>query len=112
MKFLIVAAKTGGHVFPAASIAKGLIKKDHKVVFLGTGAQIEKNAFKDIPSTSFNLSIEGFRGKNLIKKCKVLSQVLINVFKILSRNTNLRSVAPKQLRSIAIAKMIGIFPTH
>ena len=47
MKFLIVAAKTGGHVFPAASIAKELIKKDHKVVFLGTGAQIEKNAFKD-----------------------------------------------------------------
>ena len=83
MKFLIVAAKTGGHVFPAASIAKGLIKKDHKVVFLGTGAQIEKNAFKDISSTSFNLSIEGFRGQSLIKKCKVLFQILINVFKIL-----------------------------
>ena len=83
MKFLIVAAKTGGHVFPAASIAKGLIKKDHKIIFLGTGAQIEKNAFKDISSTSFNLSIEGFRGKSLIKKCKALSQVLINVFKIL-----------------------------
>jgi UDP-N-acetylglucosamine--N-acetylmuramyl-(pentapeptide) pyrophosphoryl-undecaprenol N-acetylglucosamine transferase len=83
MKFLIVAAKTGGHVFPAASIAKGLIKKDHKVVFLGTGAQIEKNAFKDISSTSFNLSIEGFRGNSVIKKCKVLFQVLINVFKIL-----------------------------
>ena len=83
MKFLIVAAKTGGHVFPAASIAKELINKDHKVVFLGTGAQIEKNAFKDISSTSFNLSIEGFRGNSLIKKCKVLSQVLINVFKIL-----------------------------
>ena len=57
MKFLIVAAKTGGHVYPASSIAKGLIKKNHTVVFLGTGSQIEENAYRGISSRSFELSI-------------------------------------------------------
>ena len=41
MKFLIVAAKTGGHVFPAASVARELIKNNHEIVFLGTGSKIE-----------------------------------------------------------------------
>ena len=44
MKILIVAAKTGGHVFPASSIAKELILNNHEIVFLGIGSQIEKNA--------------------------------------------------------------------
>ena len=46
MKFLIVAAKTGGHVFPAASVARELIKKNHEIVFLGTGSKIEKTHIK------------------------------------------------------------------
>ena len=45
MKFLIVAAKTGGHVFPASAIAKSLVKNNYEVVFIGTGAEIEKNAY-------------------------------------------------------------------
>ena len=44
MKFLIAAAKTGGHVFPASAIAQSLVKKNHEVIFLGTGSEIEKNA--------------------------------------------------------------------
>ena len=83
MKFLIVAAKTGGHVYPASSIAKGLIKKNHTVVFLGTGSQIEENAYRGISSRSFELSIEGFRGSNLVKKFVVIFQVFINIFKVL-----------------------------
>ena len=45
MKFLIVAAKTGGHVFPASVIGKELIKNNHDIVFIGTGSEIEKNAY-------------------------------------------------------------------
>ena len=83
MKFLIVAAKTGGHVFPAAVIAESLVKKNHKIIFLGTGAEIEKNAYKDVESKTYNISMEGFRGSNLINKLKVLYQTFINIFKVM-----------------------------
>ena len=44
MKFLIVAAKTGGHVFPAATVSKKLINNDHQIILIGTGNKIEINA--------------------------------------------------------------------
>lgn len=83
MKFLIVAAKTGGHVFPAAVIGKELIKKNHKVILIGTGSEIERNAFKELNAISYELSLEGFRGSNLINKIKFLFKALINIFKVI-----------------------------
>ena len=76
MKFLIVAAKTGGHVYPASSIAKELISNDHEIIFLGTDSVIEKKAYADICSKSYNLSIQGFRGQNFIKKLHVLLSLI------------------------------------
>lgn len=81
MKILIVAAKTGGHVFPASAIGKELIKNNHEIVFIGTGSEIEKNACHNLESKMYELSMEGFRGSNLIKKLQVLFKTLINVFK-------------------------------
>lgn len=83
MKFLIVAAKTGGHVFPAAVISMELIKKNHKVILIGTGSEIERNAFKELNAISYELSLEGFRGSNLINKIKFLFKALINIFKVI-----------------------------
>ena len=83
MKFLLVAAKTGGHVFPASVIGKELIKNNHKVIFIGTGSEIEKNAYHDLNSELYELSMEGFRGANIIKKLQVLLQTFINVFKVI-----------------------------
>ena len=83
MKFLIVAAKTGGHVFPAAVIGKELVKKNHKVILIGTGSEIERNAFKELNAISYELSLEGFRGSNLINKIKFLFKALINIFKVI-----------------------------
>ena len=46
MKFLIVAAKTGGHIYPAKVISQELKERGHEIVLLGIGNQIEENAFK------------------------------------------------------------------
>ena len=81
MKILVVAAKTGGHVFPASVIGKELIKNNHEIVFIGTGSEIEKNAYNNLESKTYELSMEGFRGSNLTKKLQVLFKTLINVFK-------------------------------
>ena len=50
MKFLIVAAKTGGHIFPAAAVADEIKKNNYEVVFLGTGSGIEERAYKKFNS--------------------------------------------------------------
>ena len=96
MKFLIVAAKTGGHVFPALAISKELIKSNHEVTILGTGSDIENKAFKDLNSKTYKLLIQGFRGNNALIKLKVLFQVFINIFKVI-----------KILRNEKIDAMIG-----
>ena len=83
MKFLIVAAKTGGHIYPAKVISQELKESGHEIVLLGIGNQIEENAFKDLNSRIYKLKIEGFRGQTNLKKLKVLGQVVINVFKVL-----------------------------
>ena len=96
MKFLIVAAKTGGHVFPALAISEELIKSNHEVTILGTGSDIENKAFKDLNSKTYKLLIQGFRGNNILIKLKVLFQVFINIFKVI-----------KILRNEKIDAMIG-----
>ena len=83
MKFLLVAAKTGGHVFPASVIGEELTKNNHEVIFIGTGSEIEKNAYHNLDSQFYELSMEGFRGTNLIKKLQVLFQTFINIFKVI-----------------------------
>ena len=83
MKFLIVAAKTGGHIYPAKVISQELKERGHEIVLLGIGNQIEENAFKDLNSRIYKLKIEGFRGQTNLNKLKVLGQVVINVFKVL-----------------------------
>ncbi len=96
MKFLIVAAKTGGHVFPALAISEELMKSNHEVTILGTGSDIENKAFKNLNSKTYKLLIQGFRGNNALIKLKVLFQVFINIFKVI-----------KILRNEKIDAMIG-----
>ena len=83
MKFLIVAAKTGGHVFPAVAIANKLIRNNHKIVLIGTDSEIEKKAYEKFDSQFYQLSIEGFRGKNLYRQLLVILQVFTNIFRVL-----------------------------
>ena len=92
MKFLIVAAKTGGHVFPAATVSRKLINNNHQIILLGTGNEIEKNAFEELNSKHYKISIDGFRGKNFFTKLKTLIQVTINLKYLIKVIKNIRSL--------------------
>ena len=83
MKFLIVAAKTGGHIFPAVAVADEIKKNNFELVFLGTGSSIEEGAYDKFSSVFYKLQMEGFRGKSLLKKLKVIFQVIFNIFKVI-----------------------------
>ena len=53
MKFLVSAAGTGGHVFPAMKFCQECITENHEVIFLdGTGSVAT-------PSYSFNMNYVG-----------------------------------------------------
>ena len=66
MKLAIFAAGTGGHIFPALSIA-GQFKKE-QILFFASNRTIEKNIFKKSEFNVVHLNFSGFRGKSLIKK--------------------------------------------
>ena len=84
MKILIVAAKTGGHVFPAAATGEQFFKNKHEIIFLGIGNDIERNAFEKINSKYYQISIDGFRGQNIFKKIHALFKALTNTFKVIN----------------------------
>ena len=83
MKFLIVAAKTGGHIFPAAAVADEIKKNNCEVVFLGTGSGIEETAYKKFNSLIYKIQVQGYRGKSISKKLKVILQLPINILKVI-----------------------------
>ena len=83
MKFLIVAAKTGGHIFPAAAVADEIKKNNYEVVFLGTGSGIEERAYKKFNSLIHKIQVQGFRGKSILIKLKVILELPINILKVI-----------------------------
>ena len=80
MKFLISAAGTGGHVFPALEFGKECINNNHEVIWIGTKTGIEN---KVVPNNIEFLTIpmRGFRGKGLIFKVFSLLGLTASIFK-------------------------------
>ena len=89
MKFLISAAGTGGHVFPALEFSKVCMKNSHKIIWIGTRTGIEN---KVLPQNINLLTIpmRGFRGKNLLDKIISLlglaTSILKSIFYIQKNN--------------------------
>jgi len=80
MKFLIAAAGTGGHVFPALEFGKECMKNNHDVVWVGTKTGIENKAVpQDIKLLT--IPMKGFRGKNLIFQIISLIGLIVSIFK-------------------------------
>lgn len=72
---LIMAAGTGGHVFPALSIAKALEGRAAKVHWLGTLTGMENQLLKDFDFPVHQISVSGLRGSGV--KRKVLAPIML-----------------------------------
>ena len=66
MKIAIFAAGTGGHIYPAISIAEKFGKDN--VIFIASNRELEKKIFSDSGFDVKHLNISGFRGKNFFEK--------------------------------------------
>ena len=85
MKIAIFAAGTGGHIYPALSIAEKF--GEENVIFIASNRETERKIYKNSGFKVRHLNISGFRGKNLLEKLlwpfSVTSCVLISIFLLL-----------------------------
>jgi len=62
---LMMAAGTGGHVFPALSVAEALSEKGYQIHWLGTPAGMENRLVEQAGFPMHRVSIRGLRGKGV-----------------------------------------------
>ena len=64
-KFIsILASGTGGHVYPAYTIANELVKKGYKIIWIGTKEGIENSVVKNDSIVIRHIDSAGIRGKS------------------------------------------------
>jgi len=86
---LIMAGGTGGHVFPALSVARVLRARACRVVWLGTRHGIEGRLVPAEGISAEWLSVSGLRGKGALKVSLApltLSRALVQALKALDRH--------------------------
>lgn len=85
---LIMAAGTGGHVFPALSIADCLRRHGARVEWLGTRHGMENDLLADSDITMHQISVRGLRGSGLRRKILapfMLSAALYQSLRVMAR---------------------------
>lgn len=83
-KIIIAGGGSGGHVFPALSIAdalneKGISKKD--IIFFGSKYSLEKTL---VPENGYSIHLFPGRGVNKIKSLKYLPKNILNVLGLIA----------------------------
>ncbi|MBO7698105.1 MAG: undecaprenyldiphospho-muramoylpentapeptide beta-N-acetylglucosaminyltransferase [Erysipelotrichaceae bacterium] len=82
MKIAMVAGGTGGHIYPALTLAEALQEKGHQVSFIGSNDRMEKDL---IPSRGFEytgLNVYTTRG-DVFQKIKSLLSIFMAYFECL-----------------------------
>ena len=82
MKIAIFAAGTGGHIYPALSIAKEFGKEN--VIFVASSRELEKKIFRNSGFEVKHLNISGFRGKSLLAKLFWPINLILGIFSSLA----------------------------
>ncbi len=83
MKYIISGGGTGGHIFPAISIANAIKARDENAEFLFVGA-IGRMEMERVPQAGYHiegLPVRGFDRKNLVKNIGVLKDLFKSISK-------------------------------
>ncbi|HEY7535437.1 MAG TPA: undecaprenyldiphospho-muramoylpentapeptide beta-N-acetylglucosaminyltransferase [Thermodesulfobacteriota bacterium] len=91
MKVIIAGGGTGGHIFPAISIAEEILKRNsgNKVLFVGTVKGLEAKLLSKKDYTLEFISSGGIKGKGFIESLKNIASALKGFFdslKIIKRH--------------------------
>ncbi|WP_370386884.1 undecaprenyldiphospho-muramoylpentapeptide beta-N-acetylglucosaminyltransferase [Snodgrassella alvi] len=66
--FMVMAGGTGGHIFPALSVAQELQAQGHRIVWLGSEGAMETRLVPQYNIPLETLSIKGIRGNGIKRK--------------------------------------------
>lgn len=84
MRLVIAGGGTGGHLFPAVSVAETLMEEEgNDVLFIGTEHGIEKRV---VPSLGFKLELiesSGIKGKGMAGKVKSMAKIPVGMYQSL-----------------------------
>ncbi len=86
---LMMAAGTGGHVFPALAVAEELTKRGAKVHWLGTPQGMENDLVRPVGYTFHTIDMQGVRGKGvgrILKMPFTLSQAMLASIRVIKSN--------------------------
>ena len=70
MKIIVVAGGTGGHVYPALSVAREFKENSAEVIWVGRKKSLEEGIAREEGFNFITLSVSGFLGKKVIDKIK------------------------------------------
>lgn len=80
---MMMAAGTGGHVFPALAVAKQLKQQGHQVSWLATPHGMENRLLQNEDIPIYQIDIQGVRGNGLFRKVaapfKILKAVVCTI---------------------------------
>ena len=76
----IIASGTGGHVYPAYTMALEYIKKGYSILWIGTKNGLENRVIDNESITIEHVSSQGIRGKNFLKKILALIYFVKSIF--------------------------------
>lgn len=84
MKYLISGGGTGGHIFPAVSIANALREQDPdcQILFVGAEGRMEMKRVPDAGYDIVGLKVQGFDRKRLLRNVKVLWDLFWSMRKV------------------------------
>lgn len=82
MKIAMVAGGTGGHIYPAISLAEELQKQGNDITFIGSNDRMEKNVIPEHGFKYIGLDIYTTRG-SILQKFKSLSSIVFGYRKCL-----------------------------
>lgn len=73
---MMMAAGTGGHVFPALAVAKLLQQQGHQVSWLATPSGMENRLLENQNIPIYHIDIQGVRGNGLVRKLTAPFKIL------------------------------------
>ena len=81
MRALILAGGTGGHVYPALSVAKEFKRNEFSISWIGKKDSLESKLSNAESFNFISLDTKGFKGKNILGKIISLIYLEINLVK-------------------------------
>lgn len=75
----MVAGGTGGHIYPAITLADELVKRGHSITFVGSNDRMEKDVIPEKGYKYIGLNVYTTRG-NIFKKIKSIISIFLAYF--------------------------------